>query len=45
MSSISIHEKRRYFTPGNLLNRKYDEVGGYTAPGFNFVIGIKAKAF
>ncbi len=30
---------------GNLLNRKYDEVAGFPSPGFNFVVGIRAKAF
>lgn len=34
-----------YTRAQNLLDRRYEEVAGFPAPGFNFVIGLQTRAF
>ncbi len=34
-----------YARAQNLLNKRYDEVAGYPAPGFNLVFGVKTASF
>jgi vitamin B12 transporter len=34
-----------YVRAQNLLNRKYEEVAGFRAPRFNFVVGLTTSAF